>query len=65
MSEPWYRQQPTGVSYLVERLAVMLKLRDTDNLPGPRYKSEGYRIEELVRGLHVRSNTHVLSYFYL
>jgi len=44
-AKPWYKPQARGLQWVVDRLAVMVGYYDDH--PGPQYKSEGYRIEEM------------------
>lgn len=45
--DPWYSPQPTGLRLLLQNLLVNLNLINKDYVPGPKWKSEGYRLEEL------------------
>lgn len=46
-SGPWYYPESTGLRKKTERLLVWLGVVDSSSLPGKRWKSEGYRIEEM------------------
>lgn len=48
-SEPWYKPEPTGLGWLLQTVLVKMGLKDPSHVPGPRFKSDGFRIEELVR----------------
>ncbi|TFK25911.1 hypothetical protein FA15DRAFT_755502 [Coprinopsis marcescibilis] len=43
--EPWYKPESSGLGYLMDVLLV--KLGHHAGVPGKRFKSEGYRLEEL------------------
>lgn len=43
---PWYRQNRTGILSLLDNFLVGVGFHD--DLPGPKYHADGYRIEELV-----------------
>ncbi|KAG9225506.1 hypothetical protein CCMSSC00406_0003009 [Pleurotus cornucopiae] len=42
---PWYRQKRTGILSLLDNFLVGVGFHD--DLPGPKYHADGYRIEEL------------------
>ncbi|THH14048.1 hypothetical protein EW146_g6241 [Bondarzewia mesenterica] len=44
---PWYIPVPTGWKYVVEQIKIKLNLADPNLCPGPYFKAEGYRLEEL------------------
>ncbi|KAJ8456283.1 hypothetical protein ONZ45_g18784 [Pleurotus djamor] len=44
-ARPWYRPQRTGLGSLLDKLLVVVGFHD--DLPQPKYRSEGYRIEEI------------------
>ncbi|KAJ3545435.1 hypothetical protein NM688_g5625 [Phlebia brevispora] len=44
---PWYYPEPKGISKVVQNLRLYLGLTQPDKIPSRRWKSEGYRIEEL------------------
>ena len=44
--KPWYKPQSKGIGGLLDRLAVRLGVYE--DMPGPKYRSEGYRLEEVV-----------------
>ncbi|KAF9259733.1 hypothetical protein L218DRAFT_873962 [Marasmius fiardii PR-910] len=47
-SGPYYYPEPTGyVAQTLQRCFVFLGLQDPNKIPGKRWKSEGYRLEEL------------------
>ena len=46
--EPWYEPERTGFRRLIESVKVNLGLNDSSTIPGPKYKSEGFRLEECV-----------------
>jgi hypothetical protein len=48
-AKPWYKSQSNS---LLDRFAVLAGLYD--DLPGPKYKCEGYRLEEMVLLLHIK-----------
>lgn len=45
--EPWYIPEPSGVALFKQKIAVTLGFVDKNLVPGPKFKSEGYRLEEL------------------
>lgn len=45
--EPWYKPQPTGLALLLQTVLVKTGLKNPAYIPGPRFKSEGYRLEEM------------------
>ena len=45
-AKPWYKPQSKGIGGLLDRLAVGLGVYE--DMPGPKYRSEGYRLEEVV-----------------
>ena len=49
-AKPWYKPESRGLGAMRDRLAVMVGYYDY--LPARQYKSEGYRLEEMVRPLH-------------
>ncbi|KAF9542942.1 hypothetical protein CPC08DRAFT_755997 [Agrocybe pediades] len=44
---PWYYPEATGLWLLKDRILVSLGLQNVHKLPGKRWRSEGYRLEEL------------------
>ncbi|TFY82503.1 hypothetical protein EWM64_g1506 [Hericium alpestre] len=46
-AKPWYKPEPKGVSAIIQNAKVALGLLDPDDIPGPKYRAEGYRMEEL------------------
>ena len=55
---PWYKAESKGLGALVDRFAVTIGFYDC--LPDRKYKSEGYRLEELVRSSHQHSRLLIL-----
>lgn len=53
-AKPWYKPESRGLGAMLDSLAVMTGYYDF--LPSPEFKSEGFRLEELVR-----SSTSILS----
>ena len=51
---PWYNPVPTGVRAVLDRILIQKGLMAPENYPGPAFKSEGYRLEELVRNKNTR-----------
>jgi hypothetical protein len=45
-AKPWYKPERNGLSALMDTFAVMIGYYDY--LPGREFRSEGYRLEELV-----------------
>ncbi|KAL5498372.1 hypothetical protein ACEPAH_2514 [Sanghuangporus vaninii] len=43
---PWYRPEPKGISRRRQNLLVKIGYLDNMYIPSPKYKSEGYRLEE-------------------
>ena len=51
--EPWYEFARTGFFSLVgQSMKIKLGLLDETRVPGPKYKSEGFRLEECVSFPH-------------
>ncbi|KDQ50418.1 hypothetical protein JAAARDRAFT_42081 [Jaapia argillacea MUCL 33604] len=46
-SKPWYKPPSKGLRAFLERLGTFFGIIDPENVPGPKFKCEGYRIEEL------------------
>jgi len=44
-AKPWYKPESKGLGALIDRLAVMVGYYDY--MPDRRFKSEGYRLEEM------------------
>jgi len=44
---PWYYREPTGLLRICEAISLFLKRQPASQLPGKRWKSQGYRLEEL------------------
>ncbi|KAJ6618009.1 hypothetical protein B0H10DRAFT_1796272 [Mycena sp. CBHHK59/15] len=44
-SKPWYKPQGQGLGYLYDRLMVLVGRHDS--IPGPEYRCDGYRLQEL------------------
>lgn len=44
---PWYYSAPTGWRYHLDQFKMSIGLGDPTRYPGPQYKSEGYRLEEM------------------
>ena len=51
-AKPWYKPESKGLGAVLDHLAVMVGYYDF--LPDRQFKSEGYRLEELVRFPHER-----------
>ena len=49
---PWYFAEPTGLRRLWQDVLVRVGYLSAERLPGKSYKSQGYRLEELVRFRH-------------
>ncbi|VDB92037.1 unnamed protein product [Peniophora sp. CBMAI 1063] len=47
VTKPWYLPRPTGLQRVLERVMIVFGLKSEEDLPGPKYRSEGYRLEEL------------------
>ena len=47
-AKPWYKPEQKGIWKLWENIAVRVGFISPDAVPGPRLRSQGYRIEELV-----------------
>ena len=47
-SGPYYYPEKTGFALKVQNFLVKLGLRNAEKMPGKRWFSEGYRLEELV-----------------
>ncbi|EIM83948.1 uncharacterized protein STEHIDRAFT_62460 [Stereum hirsutum FP-91666 SS1] len=45
-AKPWYKPEPQGLFRLFQHLQVHLGLLKAEDLPGPKYMSQGYRLEE-------------------
>ncbi|EJD05108.1 uncharacterized protein FOMMEDRAFT_18758 [Fomitiporia mediterranea MF3/22] len=43
---PWYKPEPTGLAWVWQNILLKIGILDEEYVPGPRYKSEGYRLEE-------------------
>ncbi|KAL5536480.1 hypothetical protein ACEPAF_302 [Sanghuangporus sanghuang] len=43
---PWYKPEPTGIALRMQAMLLKLGLLAEDHIPSPKYKSQGYRIEE-------------------
>ncbi|KAJ7302244.1 hypothetical protein DFH08DRAFT_989573 [Mycena albidolilacea] len=44
-SKPWYKPRRRGLGFLLDRFQVLIGMHD--DVPGPEYKCEGYRIHEV------------------
>lgn len=47
-AKPWYKPEPQGLFRLLQHLQVRLGLLKAEDLPGVKYMSQGYRLEEMV-----------------
>lgn len=47
-AKPWYKPESKGLRRLYERAQVLLGLMEANDIPGAKYKSHGYRLEEMV-----------------
>ncbi|KAA1470820.1 hypothetical protein DENSPDRAFT_836710 [Dentipellis sp. KUC8613] len=45
--KPWYKPEPQGLARLVENVKVAIGLQNAEDVPGPKFRSQGYRLEEL------------------
>ncbi|KAL5478984.1 hypothetical protein ACEPAI_2272 [Sanghuangporus weigelae] len=43
---PWYKPEPKGISRIWQNILVKIGYLDKKYIPSPKYKSEGYRLEE-------------------
>ncbi|KAJ3808530.1 hypothetical protein F5876DRAFT_78650 [Lentinula aff. lateritia] len=46
-SGPYYYPEKTGIALKIQSLLIMLGLQDPNKIPGKKWRSEGYRLEEL------------------
>ena len=44
--EPWYKAEPSGLGVLSQHVKVAIGLLEPEYLPGPNFRSAGYRLEE-------------------
>ncbi|KZV77380.1 hypothetical protein PENSPDRAFT_621794 [Peniophora sp. CONT] len=47
VTKPWYLPRATGIWRALENVTLVLGLRAADDIPGPKFDDEGYRLEEL------------------
>ena len=48
VTKPWYMPRATGLGWILERCMVAVGVVSDEDVPGPKYGDEGYRLEELV-----------------
>ncbi|TFY53181.1 hypothetical protein EVG20_g10233 [Dentipellis fragilis] len=60
-AKPWYKPEATGLGKVLEQALVAVGVIKAEDVPAPKYRPQGFRIEELVRPVPRSVNAHATS----